>query len=197
MAEFGRRGGSEDEMIQKFNIFHCSVTYCFHSHKDNEYKLWTFRFLQSEIRLKLTNSSKFKLFMYFYSVSWLSKPKKLKSIILKFSTILQTVPQCLFWNHRYSKVMLELLACLFIKSSDFITLSHRFILRAGTRQSVHWQATGQMAMVRFAAGIKDFFSTPQCPDQVWGPPAFSPMSTGGSSPRGKMAGAWSWLLTSI
>jgi hypothetical protein len=41
------------------------------------------------------------------------------------------------------------------------------------------------------------FSSPDRPDRLWGPPKTSyPMGTGGSSPGGKAAGAWSWPLTS-
>jgi hypothetical protein len=43
----------------------------------------------------------------------------------------------------------------------------------------------------------EFFSSPPHPDRFWAHPASYPMGTGCSFPRGKGAGARSWLLTSI
>jgi hypothetical protein len=39
------------------------------------------------------------------------------------------------------------------------------------------------------------FSTPQRPDQLWGPPSLQSMDTGGCFAGCKPAGAWSWPLT--
>jgi hypothetical protein len=44
---------------------------------------------------------------------------------------------------------------------------------------------------------KKFFSTPQRPDQLWGPPSLLCNGYQGSFPEGKAAGAWSWPLASI
>jgi hypothetical protein len=56
-------------------------------------------------------------------------------------------------------------------------------------------STGWMAGVRFPSGVR-FFSSPQDPDRLWGPPR---LFNGYQRffLRVNMAGAWRWLLTSI
>jgi hypothetical protein len=44
-------------------------------------------------------------------------------------------------------------------------------------------------------GMVRVFSSPQCPDQIWGPPSL--LCNGALSPRSKATGVWSWSLTSI
>jgi hypothetical protein len=44
---------------------------------------------------------------------------------------------------------------------------------------------------------KGLLSTPQCPDCLWGQPCLPCSRYMRSFRRGKAAGAWSWLLTSI
>jgi hypothetical protein len=43
----------------------------------------------------------------------------------------------------------------------------------------------------------EFFSSPPCPDQLWGPPSLLSNGTRDSFSRGKPVGAWIWPLTSI
>jgi len=43
----------------------------------------------------------------------------------------------------------------------------------------------------------EFFSSPPRPGRLWSQPISYPMGTGGSFPTGKVAGAWSWPLTSV
>jgi hypothetical protein len=51
--------------------------------------------------------------------------------------------------------------------------------------------------VLFPPGIRHFFSTPQSPDRIWGPPSLLSSGYGGSFLCGKAAGTWSWPLISI
>jgi hypothetical protein len=53
-------------------------------------------------------------------------------------------------------------------------------------------ATGWTVGVWIPAGAR-FFSSPERPDRLWGPP----MRTEGDNYGSKAAGAWSWQLTSI
>jgi hypothetical protein len=56
---------------------------------------------------------------------------------------------------------------------------------------------GWMTVVQFPAGVGIFFFLQLCPDQLWGHPASYPIYAGSSFPGCKVAGAWSWPLTSV
>jgi hypothetical protein len=66
------------------------------------------------------------------------------------------------------------------------------------RMSEMWWPRGWMAGVQFPTEVKRFFSSPECPDWLWGPPSL--LFNGYSGlffPGGKAAVAWSWPLSSI
>jgi hypothetical protein len=46
-------------------------------------------------------------------------------------------------------------------------------------------------------GVWKFFSSPQCPERLWGPRSLLSKGIRGSFPESKAAGAWSWPLTPI
>jgi hypothetical protein len=70
----------------------------------------------------------------------------------------------------------------------------------GSRDSVVGVATGyelddREVGVRVPVGSR-IFSSPRCPDQLWGPPNLLSSGAWGLFSGGNVAGAWSWPLTS-
>jgi hypothetical protein len=75
--------------------------------------------------------------------------------------------------------------------------SDRQILWAWITQSLQRWVTGWTAGIRFPAGIRDYFSSPQRPNRLWGAPRLLFNEYRRLFPRDKAAGAWSWPLNYI
>jgi hypothetical protein len=107
----GRRDSPGDYMVQKLSTFNCSVTLLPQSRRQ---QIQVLNFLipanqKYEWNSRTVQNSNYSCISV---VSWLSEHTQ-KKTILKFSTMLQTMPDYLSWYHNYSKIMLELLTCLF------------------------------------------------------------------------------------
>jgi hypothetical protein len=63
--------------------------------------------------------------------------------------------------------------------------------------SSNWTDYGLDSQGLITSTGKRFFSSPQCPDWLWGPQSFLSNGYEGSFPRDKAARIWRWPLTSI